>query len=645
MKVALVGQPNCGKSTVFNAVAGYRAETANYAGTTIEAHYSRVNYNGENFELMEFPGLYSLMTNEPDEQQTIRWLLDYQPDVLVNVVDASVLCRSLDFTLELLELGLPMVVGLNMMDEARRKGVTIDVDRLASSLGVPVVPTVAARGEGIPDLFRIALEMAARHSRPEASPYSRDVEAAVTAVIADIVNEEYAFGDLPPRLTALRLLGGDAAVEAHANRHAPALLAVARDLRAGLERDHGRPPDVVLSSERHALCLNLFEDVSEVKPYRPPGFQERLDGILMHPVWGYVSLAAILGGFFLLVFGLGGIVEEPVLAGFGHLETWMKEHTPHASLVHVVLIGVIHGFAGGVAMVLPYLVPFFLGLALLEDFGYIPRAAFLMDTLMHRIGLHGKAVIPFVMGYGCTVPAVMAARILDNRRERFLTALFVNFVPCAARTTIIFAVVGAYLGAGYALFLYALNIVVIAVVGKIAVLLGRDPSPGMVLEIPSYKIPEIGSLAKKVWFRLREFIIIAWPILIAGSVVLSVLGHYRLIEPFNRLFAPFTTGVLGLPDATSWPLLLGILRKELTVIMLVQALDTMDLSTVLTTCQMLVFAVFALFYVPCLATLAALRVVAGRKGMLLAAFLTAGTATALALFFRLGCSLMGHAAP
>jgi ferrous iron transport protein B len=296
--------------------------------------------------------------------------------------------------------------------------------------------------------------------------------------------------------------------------------------------------------------------------------------------------------------------------------------------------GLIQGFSGGIGIVLPYLIPFLLGLSLLEDIGYLPRAAFLMDSIMHSIGLHGKSIIPFVLSYGCNVPAIMGVKIMERARDRFITAVLVTLIPCAARTTVIFALVAFYLGPFNALLLYGLNIVVIAVAGKILSRFMPEVSPGMILEMPSYKLPQLSDVMRKVWFRLREFILIAWPILIAGSVILSLLEYFQLDERINEILSFFTSGLLGLPSAVGITLLFGILRKELAIIMLVQALGTSNFSSVMTGEQMMVFTVFSLFYIPCLATLGMLRATIGGRGMLFTLFFTTAIGTGMALAVR-----------
>jgi len=262
-----------------------------------------------------------------------------------------------------------------------------------------------------------------------------------------------------------------------------------------------------------------------------------------------------------------------------------------------------------------------------------------MDSIMHRLGLHGKSIIPFVLSYGCNVPAIMSTRILEKPRDRYITATLVTLIPCAARSTVIFGLVGFYIGPWQALLLYLLNILVIGAAGKVLSRLLPEYSPGLVLEIPPYRLPGFRALWKKTWFRLREFIVIAWPLLIVGSVVLSLLEYFRLSESINSVLAPLVHTVLGLPEVVGITLVFGILRKELTLIMLVQALGTNNFAAVMTQAQMFVFTVFSLFYVPCLATLGMLRSVLGTRGMLVVLLFTTILGILMALLFRLGFAL------
>ena len=641
IRIALVGQPNCGKSSLFNLVAGYKAMVGNFPGTSLEYVLSRVRVNGRTFELVDLPGIYSLSSPEREQRISRRYLIHDRPDAVINIVDASVLSRSLELTLELLELRIPLVVCLNMMDEADRKGVQIDIPHLSLDLGVPVVPTIATRGQGFSELFRVALETAETGKTGKSQLMSSDVEAAVSELAARVGDETARELGVSARLVALKLLEQDDEFEREFQRARPDGMQEVDCLRGSLADRHGRPADMVISSERHSLAMNLFEHVGRVKPREKKSFRDQADKILMHPILGYVLLALILFGFFGLVFVFGKQLETPLLEWFARLNAYLASHLDRHSLVATLLNGLVQGFSGGIGIVLPYLLPFLLGLSLMEDIGYLPRVAFLMVAIMHRIGLHGESIIPFVLGYGCNVPSIMGARIIDRQRDRFITAILVTFIPCAARTTIVFAIVAFYLGPVPALLLYLMNLVVIGATGKVLSRLMPQDSPGLILEIPTYKLPNPRAVAKKIWFRLREFIVIAWPLLIAGSLLLSLLDYFHLSPWINRILLPFTAGVLGLPPATGITLIFGILRKELTIIMLVQALGTSDFAAVMTPEQMLVFTIFTLFYIPCLATLGMLRSVLGSRGMLFSLVFNTAVGTAMALLCRLGTWLVG----
>jgi len=634
MRIALVGQPNCGKSALFNSVAGYKTIVSNFPGTTLDYVASPVKLNGDSFTLVDLPGIYSVSSSEREEILARRYLIKERPDLVINILDASVLSRSLELTLELLELNFPLVICLNMIDEAEKKGVEIDVAHLSQELGVPVIPTIAIRGQGVPELFQSALETAKSGTAGTIHFLSLDVERVISE-LADLLGVATARRlGVPQRFLAIRLLEQDEEFEQAVREINPGIMGEVERLRSVLSECHGRPSDMVVSSERHSLAMNLFEHVAKVKPRSAKPFREQIDKYLMHPYLGYAFLGGVLFSFFWIVFSFGKHIEEPILALFEQFAAYLGVHLSQESLLFTVLNGLIQGFSGGIGIVLPYLIPFLFGLSLLEDIGYLPRAAFLMDSIMHSIGLHGKSIIPFVLSYGCNVPAIMGVRIMERARDRFITAVLVTLIPCAARTTVIFALVAFYLGPLKALLLYVLNIVVIAASGKILSRFMPEVSPGMILEMPSYKIPQFSAVIRKVWFRLREFVLIAWPILIAGSVILSLLEYFHLADRINGILSFFTSGLLGLPSAVGITLIFGILRKELAIIMLVQALGTSTFSSVMTEEQMMVFTVFSLFYIPCLATLGMLRSTIGTRGMLFTLCFTTAIGTLMALVFR-----------
>jgi ferrous iron transport protein B len=561
-RIALVGQPNCGKSTLFNQVAGYKAETGNFHGTTVTYTSSKVRVAGEVVELVDLPGTYTLARTNPAEAVAREYLDSKQVDVIVNVMDASHLAQGLELTLELLPLNRPLILALNMMDEAARLGATVNGPALQEKLGTPVLPLIASKGRGIQKLFLAALEAARKGKPPQAA-------AALRA-------------DDPLR--------------------------------------------------RHALADELARTFVQ-QGERRLTWRDRIDDLLLHPLWGFAALIVILLIFFQVVYGVGSALEKPVLAAFDQLTRALNDALGSGGFWAELLAGLLQGISGGVAIVLPYLVPFLVGLGLMEDIGYLPRIAFLMDGLMHRLGLHGKAIVPFILGYGCNVPAVMSTRILEERQDRFMAAALAVLVPCAARLSVVFGLVAFYLGPLWALGIYLFNIFIIALTGRILTRLLPEDTPGLILEMPVYRVPTARAVFNKAWFRVREFVVEAWPLLIAGSIALAILNFLDVSAAFNWIVRP-VTWLLGLPREVGVPLIFGILRKELSLVMLRQAVGVSDFSAALTPLQMLTFTVFVVFYIPCLPTLSALRRELGGRAMLSIAGFTVVVAMAAALLAR-----------
>jgi len=620
MKIALMGQQNSGKSTIFNSVAGYKAVTSNFPGKTVTYNLTKFNLFGQTLELVDLPGTYSLTSFDLAELEARKYLLKNSVDVVIDVIDASLLSRSLELTLQLLELKIPMVICLNMIDEADRKGIKIDIEKLSKILDVPVVPVIAVKGKGIKELFSTAYKMGEKKKIGKTLNFSKDVEEVIEKLSAQIkekqISKEF---NVPERFLAIKYLENDRYFMEDFKNRDKKIFKEINYFQNLLKEVHGRPPDVVISSERHHLSMNIYESVvSLTKPHA--SLIDYLDNVLMHPILGYISLGLIFYLFFNLVFKVGKIVEEPLLNYFYSIIPLIGKSINTETLLFSVISGIIQGLAGGIAIVLPYLFPFLFGLAILEDLGYLPRIAFLMDAFLHKIGLHGKAIIPFILGYGCTVPAIMATIILESERDRFITSVLATMIPCAARMTIIFALVAFYISPKAALAIYILNLIVIIISGKILSRLLPEVTPGTILEIPAYHIPSLKVALAKTWLRMKEFIFVAWPLLIAGSTILSLLHYFRADTLINHFFSPLTS-LLGLPLVVGTTLIFGILRKELSMLMLIQALGTANVVSVMSTTQIMTFTVFIIFYIPCVATIAVLwREIGSKRTLFTIAF-------------------------
>ena len=582
-KVVLLGQPNCGKSSFFSQISGIKVQTSNFPGTTVKLSRAKVKFYSQEYEFIDLPGTYSLFPTDEAEEATLNFLINEDYDIIVNVIDASLIWRSLELTLELTELEKPMVIILNMMDEAERKGIKINIEKLSEILGVPVVSAIAIHGKGIFEAVR-----SLKYARiPNKIPFTKHIEEAVSLLGEKVGNRflaiKYIEGVLPPKKEIVKDI---------------------RKIQEEFTRLHGLPAYEVISAERHHLSMKIAEQVTERKFSKKISFDEKLDRFLLHPVFGYFFLVLSFVLIFATAFFIGSLLEDLMVTPLENLSELLVSSISSPFLKEIAS-STMDGITGGLGIVLPYFIPLVFLLSLFEEIGYLSRIAFLTDALMHKIGLHGKAIVPFLLGYGCTVPALMSTRILENKRDRVLSALLIPFVPCSARTAVILAMVGYFLGFWYAIAFYFANIIVIAIVGKLLSILKKEPSPELILEVPTYKIPSLKITFKKLLFQIEEFVFYAWPILIAGSIFLGILQATGINYYTNIIFAPLMKA-LSLPPNLGITLVFGFLRKELTLVMAAGALgvEVTRLNTILSVKQILVFTTFVTFYIPCLSSVA-----------------------------------------
>ncbi|HPE45393.1 MAG TPA: ferrous iron transport protein B, partial [Deltaproteobacteria bacterium] len=593
-----------GKSTIFNAVAGFKVNTGNFSGTTVSFTETRVYLGGRTVRLIDLPGTYSISSHDLAEKEARDFLLSGNVDVIINVLDSSILGRSLELTIQLLEMNIPMVMALNMYDESKEKGIDIDLELLNALTGVEAYPVIAVEGTGVRDLFEAALRVAKEQFRPVQPVYDRDVEECIAQIshrYPDAIREAL---DIDERFVIIRLLEMDEEFEHTVWKIDRDFLQFVIEKRRSLAEIHNWPEAGVFASHRHAIVFDLFEQVARVTRKTGLSFRERIDRFIINPVGGLVAIVGLLFFMFFVSFLLGdiiaGLIEAP-LDAIGQKLVGMTD-----GIAAVAISGLYDGVVAGVGIVLPYLLPLLVLMAILEDSGLLPRIAFMVDGILHRFGLHGKSAIPIILGYGCNVPAIMAARNMEYERDRVITMLIVPFIACSARTVIILALAGKYLGAAVTTAIYAGNILIALTVSFFLSRLQADPSPGIIMDVPPLRRPYPGLVAKKVWWRLNEFLTFAWPVIAISSLVLAFLAHVGIDRVVNGILAPITTGILNLPDATGITLFLGIFRKELTLLMLNQALGTGDVATILSSAQILVLVVFTVLYIPCIATISTL---------------------------------------
>lgn len=599
--IALAGNPNAGKSVVFNQLTGGNQIIGNWPGKTVERTEGWIRYRGRRIRIVDLPGIYSLSTYTEEELIAREFIISGTPDVIINVIDASLLERSLFLTLQLLEMEKPLVLAVNQLDVAESKGLKTDINTLSKLLGVPAIGIIATKGTGLNRLLTTAIELAEKKERITPPTYGGEIEQSIQELVRTLneFHQEY-----PTRWLAIKLLEKDEWLK-NLNLSKDILNQV-EEIREELERTHKEPIEVVISSERYALASRIARN-SQFYEKRKKTILQNLDTILLHPVLGYASMLTFLFVGFIVLFKIGAIGSSLLEHLFSKLEPLIIRIPIPETFRHLLWDGILSGFISGVTIALPYILPFYVFLSFLENSGYLARIAFLTDSIMHKLGLHGKGAIPIIMGYGCNVPAVLGTRILESRRERIIASFLSTLIPCSARTVVILGLVGVFLGVKWALLIYLLDLIIIYIAGLLMNRYYPGETPGLIMEVPDLRIPVLKPTLRQTWFRIKEFLYIALPYMMLGSVALELLELLGWFSSINRVLSPVIEYWLGLPPITGIVLIFGMLRKELTLILLSTFSGTTNFSLILNPRQMFVFSFFVTLYVPCLATIVALK--------------------------------------
>lgn len=603
LTIALAGNANVGKSVIFNQLTKLHQHVGNWPGKTIEKAEGTLHFKGYTIDIIDLPGIYSLSTYSLEEQVSREYIAIENPDIVINVVDASVLERNLFFTLQLLELETPMIIALNQIDLTESKGIKIDYEKLQEILGIPVVPTIAIKGFGIYELLEKAISaIEAGEAKSTKITYSRRIEEGINEIEALLHRTKIKY---PHRWVAIKLLEGDKDITDSIANVDSTIVSRVKEIAGDIERIYDEPCPMIIASERYDIVNKISIECQKIVSPEKPRLIERWDEITTHKVFGYLIMVATLFSMFFAVFTFGDFLSS-LIEGF--FDTLFKGITIEFGTAEAILWeGAVGGFVAGITLVLPYVFPFYFLLSILEDSGYLPRIAFLLDNVMHRMGLHGKALIPLILGYGCNVPACFSCRIMETQRERLIAAFVITLVPCTARTIVILGLVGAFVGIKWAFMLYAIDLFIIFALGRVAFKALPGEATGMIMEIPSYRMPLMRNVLKETWLRTKSIIYMVFPYYIVGGVALGALQIAGFLEPIGEILSPITVGWLGLPAISSILLIFGVVRKELVIVMPAIIFGTANLAAIFTPIQMIVIALVTILYIPCISTIVALK--------------------------------------
>lgn len=695
INVALVGNPNCGKTSLFNYASGTHARVGNYSGVTVDATEAHASYFGYDFSLTDLPGTYSLSCYSPEELFVRKHLAEQLPDVIINVIDASNLERNLYLTTQLIDMNLRVVCALNMFDEVEKRGDSVDIATLQVLFGVPMVRTSFRNGRGVEELFQKVISVAhdeedtVRHIHIN---YGHEIEDGIRHIQEYIKQNESIRTHYSTRYVALKLLEHDTDMEnfvrRHADQRARPILAIRDKAAARVLEEIKTDSETAIMDAKYgfingALTEAGYRTGSKVDTYRTTHL---LDKVLSHKYLGFPVFFLLLFLMFEVTFVFGQYPMDWIDAGVSWLGSFVGEHMSDGPLRSLLVDGIIAG-VGAVVVFLPQILILYCFISLMEDSGYMARAAFIMDKVMHKMGLHGKSFIPLIMGYGCNVPAIMATRTIESRRSRLITMMILPFMSCSARLPIYIMVTGTFFAQQYRswvmLSLYAVGILTAVLVSKVlASFVVREEDVPFVMELPPYRRPTVRATWRHTWEKGKEYLQKMGGIILVASVIVWALGYFPHDDTLSRQEQQERSyiGRIGQalepvfrPQGFNWKLdvslIAGVGAKEIVASTIgvlyadddsfgeleslsqVEDSDTDNTQPTqfaalrqqmvadgLTPLSAYSYLLFILLYFPCIATIAAIRSETGswRWAIAAAAYTTAVAWLASAVFYQVG---------
>ncbi len=543
--IALAGNPNSGKTSIFNGLTGARQKVGNFAGVTVEKREGRKLYNGYELNIVDLPGTYSLTAQSLDEKVARDFLLNESPDIVINVIDSGCLERSLYLTTQLIAMGLDVIIDLNMWDELEKSGDAIEIDTLSVLLGTPVVTSVASRGKGINKLLDAVIELHENrqtiHHHPPISygPLLDDMIRDISDEIEKCgLNSEGANS----RWLAVKFIERDEQIESLYKNKLRQYKTLEDKIDKAVQHikvTTSSDPEFAIEEGRMGFVAGVVREVAKKKSFNRMWLSTQIDNFLTHPLLGYPLFLLFMWLIFYATFSLGEYPQMWFETGISQLQLLLTSILPHGPIVDLVVEGVIGG-VGSVIVFLPNIVILFLGISLLEDSGYMARAAFLTDKPMHFLGLHGKSFIPMLMGFGCTVPAIMATRTLESPRDRILTTLLLPMVSCSAKLPVYILIAGTFFEkrAGHVVFsMYILGIVFAIIVARILQrTMVKTESIPFVMELPPYRWPTFKSVVIHMWEKSKLYLKKMSGVILIASVILWALGYFPKSEKLTAQY-------------------------------------------------------------------------------------------------------------
>ena len=696
INVALIGNPNCGKTSIFNIAAHAHEHVGNYSGVTVDEKVGTFEFGGYTFNLVDLPGTYSLSAYSPEELYVRKHIIEKNPDIILNVVDGSNLERNLYLTTQLIDMDLTMVMALNMYDELQKSGDQLDLNQLSTLLGMPIVPTTGRSGDGIDQLFNKIIEVfegrdtKTRHLHVN---HGSDVEACITTLRTELY--EHGFSDtLSTRFLAIKLLENDKQLEQYVTERDPdgSVLQMRDQIAEDFHRANGRAPQETTDDKKETdnSRLDIEGAITDAKYAFVRGalaecyvknekstlhaHTDKIDAIVTHRWFGYPIFLVLMFLTFFCTFAIGQYPMDWIDALFAWLGDLVGNAMPDGPLRSLFVDGIITGI-GSVIVFLPNILILYLFISIMEDSGYMARTAFIMDKMMHRMGLHGKSFIPMIMGFGCNVPAIMATRTIEDRKSRLLTMLVIPMMSCSARIPVYVILVSAFFSQ-YAAFvlmgLYILGVIMAVLMAKLfSRFLVKGESLPFVMELPPYRMPTAKAVLRHTWGKGKEYLKKMGTIILGASIVVWALSYYpqnenRIMQAENSYMAQIGKAIepvmrpCGFDWRQSVSLLAGVGAKEVVAsTMAVVYATTSDEAELLeedfeseegesriselirnnmTPLSAMSMLLFILLYMPCVSTVVAIKSESGKwKWALFTIAYTIGLAWLVStVFFQIG---------